>query len=130
MPDSDPVPRRTRWSRHGYVGLMALFAACVLVQIYVAGMAVFIDPTNWRLHAGFVHVFELVPVPLLVVAYLGGLPRPLKWTPVVLYLLVGVQYATAHQFGTYIAAIHPVNAVMIFAVAAGATKRAWSWRGS
>lgn len=121
------VSRRVLWSRYGYVGSMALFAVCVLVQIYIAGMAVFVDPANWDLHGGFVHVFEFIPLPLLVAAFLGRLPRTFKSIPIVLSLLVGVQYATAHQFGSFVAALHPVNAVVIFGVATVTTKRAWSW---
>ncbi|MCO8243079.1 DUF6220 domain-containing protein [Haladaptatus sp. AB643] len=120
------VSRRTRWVRYSYVGLLALFAVCVVVQIYIAGMAVFIDPANWGMHMGFVHAFELLPLLMLVVAFLGGLPRTFKAIPVVLSVLISVQYATAHLYGSYVAAIHPVNGMVILGVAVDGTKRAWS----
>lgn len=118
-------PRRVAWSRYGYVLVAGVFATCVLVQVYVAGMAVFVDPANWSLHAGFVHAFEpLLPV-MLVLAFLGRLPRRLKLAPVGLFVLVSVQYATASAFGSMVAAVHPVNAVAIFLLALLATGRAW-----
>lgn len=120
------VPRRVSWARYGYVLLAGVFAVCVLVQVYVAGMAVFVDPENWSLHATFVHVFEPMLLPLLAVALLGRVPRRLKLAPVGLFALVSVQYATASMFGSAVAAIHPVNAVVIFVVAAAAARRAWT----
>lgn len=119
------VPRRVTWARYGYVLSTGLFALCVLVQVYVAGMAVFVDPANWSLHATFVHVFEPLLVPAFVFGLLGRLPRLLKAAPVGLFVLVSVQYATAHLFGSLVAAIHPVNAVFILGVAAVAARRAW-----
>ena len=117
--------RRVAWARYGYVVVAGVFAACVLVQVYVAGMAVFVDPANWSLHAGFVHAFEpLLPV-LLILAFLGGLPRRLKLAPVGLFALVSVQYATASAFGSMVAAVHPVNAVAIFLLALLTARRAW-----
>ena len=112
------------WARYAYTLLAGAFAACVLVQTYIAGMAVFVDPANWSLHTTFVHVFEPLLLLLLAIAFLGRLSRPLKVAPLGLFVLVTVQYATAHLFGSLVAAIHPVNAVAIFLAAAAATKRA------
>ena len=89
-------------------------------------MAVFVDPARWSLHRGFVHLLELLLLPMLVFAFPGSLPRSLKLVPVGLFLLIGLQYATASAFGSAVAAFHPVNAVVIFLVAAWAMERAWS----
>ncbi|WP_227354326.1 DUF6220 domain-containing protein [Haladaptatus salinisoli] len=118
--------RRVSWARYGYVLLAAVFAVCVLVQVYIAGMAVFVDPANWELHTTFVHLFGFVPFLLFGLALLGRLSRTLKLLPVGLYALVMVQYATAHLFGSLVAALHPVNAIVIFGAAVVALKRAWA----
>ena len=118
--------RRILWARYGYLGLAGVFTLCVLVQVYIAGMAVFVDPSNWSLHATFVHVFEPLLVPMFICALLGRLSRLLKLAPVALFLLVSVQYATAILFGSMVAAFHPVNAVVILLVAALASKQTWS----
>ena len=118
--------RRIVWTRYGYLGLSGFFALLVLVQVYIAGMVVFVAPSNWTLHATFVHIFEPLLLPLFACAFLGQLPRSLKIASVALFLLVSVQYATASLFGSMVAAIHPVNAVVIFSVAVLATNRTWS----
>lgn len=114
-----------RWARRGFVLLSGLFAICVVIQVFIAGMAVFVDPANWSLHTTFIHVFELLPFVMLVVAFIGRLPRTLKLLPVGLWVLIMVQYATASLFGSLVAAIHPVNALVIFWLAVITTRRAW-----
>ena len=130
MTTSGPaIPRRVSWARYGYVLSAGLFAVCVLAQVYAAGMAVFVDPANWQLHATFVHLFEPLLLLWFVLGFAGRLPRRLKLVPVGLFVLVSVQYATASMFGSLVAALHPVNALMIFVVALVATRRGWSWTG-
>jgi hypothetical protein len=117
---------RVRWARYGYVLFAGLFVVCVLIQVYIAGMAVFIDPANWDLHMTFIHVFELVPIIMLVLAFVGRVPRKLKWLPVGLFLLIMVQYATAEGFSdSLVVAIHPVNALVIFWMGMITTRMSW-----
>lgn len=111
-------PRRVQLGRYGYLVLAVFFVICVLMQIYIAGMAVFIDPANWSLHTTFVHAFEPMLIVLLVLAFIGRLSRSLKVAPIGLFLLIGIQYATAEMYGSLVAAIHPVNAVVIVLVSA------------
>jgi hypothetical protein len=119
-------PARVRWARGGYVVVAGLFVVCVIIQVFIAGMAVFVDPANWSLHATFVHVFEFLPLIMLVLAFLGRLSRRLKLLPVVLFVLLIVQYATAIGFSdSVVAAFHPVNALVIFGIAAMTTRQAW-----
>jgi hypothetical protein len=124
-PDSQ-LSGRVRWARRGFVLFSGLFAICVVIQVFIAGMAVFVDPANWNLHTTFVHIFELLPLVMLVLAFIGGLPRTLKWLSVGLFVLILVQYATAIGFSaSLVAAIHPVNALVIFWLAVFTTRRAW-----
>lgn len=117
---------RIRWARGGYVVVAGLFVVCVLIQVFIAGMAVFVDPENWSLHANFVHVFEFLPLVMLVLAFLGRLSQGLKLLPAVLFVLLIVQYATALGFSdSVVAALHPVNALVIFGIAVMAIRRAW-----
>ncbi|WP_247004604.1 DUF6220 domain-containing protein [Halosolutus gelatinilyticus] len=118
-------PMWVQLGRYGYLILAGFFVICVLVQIYIAGMAVFIDPSNWSLHTTFVHAFVPMLFILVVLALIGRLPRSLKVAPIGLFLLVAFQYMTAARYGSLVAAIHPVNAVVIFVVSALAVRRAW-----
>ncbi|WP_313692161.1 DUF6220 domain-containing protein [Halorarum halobium] len=118
--------RPVAWARLGYVLVAAVFTCCVLAQTYLAGIAVFVDPANWRLHAGFVHLFEPLLLVLLLLGLVGRLPRFPKLAPAGLFALVSAQYATASMSDSLVAAVHPVNAVLIVLVSALATGRAWS----
>ena len=117
---------RVRWGRYGYLGVMGLFAFGAFVQVFLAGMAVFVDPSNWTRHATFVHFLEPLLLPALVVGVLGRLPRDLQLVPVGLFALLTVQYATAMQYGSPVAALHPVNGVLVCLVAVWSVVRAWA----
>jgi hypothetical protein len=113
--------------KHVYVAVAALFAACVVVQVFLAGLAIFVGPSAWALHTGFIHYFEYLPILLLAIALIGRM-RGLRWPPLVLLLLIGVQYATAEwadPSSRAVAAIHPVSAMIIFQGAIWLTWRAW-----
>lgn len=118
-------PKWVQLGRYGYLILASFFVICVLAQIYIAGMAVFVDPANWSLHTTFVHAFVPMLFILFVLALIGRLPRSLKVAPVGLFLLVAIQYMTAAMYGTLVAAIHPVNAVVIVLVSALAVQQTW-----
>lgn len=122
----EQVSAYVRWGQRGYVLFGGLFIVGVMIQVFIAGMAVFVDPANWSLHASFVHYIELLTLIMLVLAFFGRLSRVLKITPIALFLLIGVQYATALGFsGSLVAAVHPVNALVIFGIAVITTHRAW-----
>lgn len=122
---------RVRWSRRGYTLFSGAFVIGVLIQVYLAGMAVFIDPTYWGLHTTFVHILELSPIIMFIFAFLGRFSREMKLLPVGLFALIFVQYATAITFtGSMVAALHPVNALVMFGLAVSSTHRSWRVLGS
>lgn len=123
---TSPRPARVRWAQRGFVLFGGVFTICVAIQVFIAGMAVFVDPSNWNLHTTFVHAFELLPWFMLVMAFVGRLSRRLKLLSILLWVLIGIQYATASMFGSLVAAIHPVNALAMFWLAVATTR--WAWR--
>jgi hypothetical protein len=125
VPDGQ-LSTRVRLARYGFVLLAALFIVGVMVQVFIAGMAVFVNPARWSMHATFVHYIELLLPVMLVLAFLGRLSWGLKLAPVVLFLLIVVQYTTALSFSaSVVAALHPVNALVIFGIATMTTRRTW-----
>lgn len=124
----DQHSARIRWTRIGFILFGGIFTICVAIQVFIAGMAVFVDPANWGLHRTFIHVFEILPIIMLALAFVGQMSRSLKLLPVGLWILIMAQYATANMFGSLVAAIHPVNALVIFWIAIIATRRAWQSR--
>ncbi|HET7578752.1 MAG TPA: DUF6220 domain-containing protein [Bacillales bacterium] len=108
-------------SRFIYAFFAWLFFACVVVQVFLAGMATFGDASYWGKHMTFVHFFELVPIVLFILSFIGRLRGGLRWWPLILLALIYVQYITANigkvVSTDFVAALHPVNALVIFWIA-------------
>ncbi|MEF3307253.1 DUF6220 domain-containing protein [Paenibacillus sp. GYB003] len=109
-------------SRYIYLGLSWGFVACIVVQAFIAGMAVFGDPAQWHSHVVFVHLFEYIPLLMLLFAFIGKLPAAPKWQSFGLFLLVFSQYMTANLPGA--GALHPVVAVALFGLSVSVARRA------
>ena len=107
-----PVPAAARWARWIYLGLAWLFAGCVIVQVFFAGLAIFVDASRWLWHTSFVHAFEFLPFLMLIVAFIARLPVAIRWLTVALYGLIFLQYFTANV-GGIAGAFHPVNALLL-----------------
>ena len=119
-----PLPGRVRWARRGYLALAWAFAGCVAVQVFLAGMATFVDAARWTWHTTFVHVFEGLPLLMLPLAFLARVPAAMRWLTGALLALIQLQYLTANVGGIP-SALHPVNALVIFWVAVYLGQRAW-----
>src|SRR3712207_6493219 len=99
-----------RLARIFYAGLASVFVACVLVQVFFAGMGAF--GADWSWHLTFVHLLEPLPLLMTPTAFLGRLPWGLRLLPLGLLVLIGVQYAFANS-AVPAAALHPVDALLI-----------------
>lgn len=100
-------------ARRAYILLAWILLACILVQVFLAGLGTFVSGEHWASHRVFVHVFEIVPVLLFALSFparLRGLPR---WLPVVVFALIALQYATVEARPSVVAALHPVNAMLM-----------------
>ncbi|MFO7271339.1 DUF6220 domain-containing protein [Sphaerobacter thermophilus] len=108
-------------SRVAFRILAWLFVGCVLVQVLIAGLAIFDTPLRWSWHENFVHFFEYLPLILLVLAFTGRMPHRVRWLSFGAFALIGLQYAFIGMARDWnmpvIAALHPVNALLIFWVA-------------
>jgi len=116
---------RVRWATYCYLGASILLTASVLIQVYIAGMAVFVDPARWSTHVSFGNILPVFLLVLFVLAFVGRLPHIHKGLPVVIFVLFFVQFGTAHRFGSLVGAIHPVNAVVIFWLSTITVQHAW-----
>jgi hypothetical protein len=111
-----------RLPRIGYALLSSVFVACVMLQVFFAGMGAF--GADWSWHLGFVHLFTPLPLLMIPMAFVGRLPWGLRLLPFGLVVLVGVQYAFANS-AVPTAALHPLNALLIFWLSLLAARRAW-----
>jgi len=116
-------PLLVRKFRIFYALLATVFVACILLQVFFAGMGAF--GADWSYHVTFGQLLEPLPLLMIPVAFVGRLSWALGLLPCGLVILIGAQYVLA---GTAVpaAALHPVNALVIFLVGLFMARRAWS----
>jgi mercuric ion transport protein len=97
-----------------FVIVAYLLALCILIQVFLAGLSIFASPTFWMFHTTFVQYFEFLPLLLIIFALFGRTRHALVWLSLLLLVQIGLQYAFAALPIGVVAALHPVNAVMMF----------------
>ncbi|QYR21229.1 hypothetical protein KZ483_26670 [Paenibacillus sp. sptzw28] len=120
----------------GYIRLSLLllgflFAVCVAIQVFLAGMALFVNPSHWKAHSTFIHYFEMLPVGMFILTYFGRVRGAVRWFSLVMTALIALQYATVHmsQVAPIFSALHPVFALLLFWTSVVTVKRAYAvWR--
>lgn len=118
--------------RFAYRFLAWVFLACIVVQIVLAGMALFGDPSGWRTHASFVNWFAWVPLAMFLLTFAGGIKGLDRYLSLALLLLVILQFMTVHLFASVIAiaALHPLLAMLLFWGSVTSVRRQQPTRGS
>ena len=117
--------------------LLSLFTLGVVVQFFLAGLGVF-HVQSGATDSRFGHVFGphrtlgnvllILALGVLVAAIAARLSRPRLLLSLVLPLLVFLQFVFANNGPTWFRALHPVNAVVILALAGSFTGRLWRER--
>lgn len=110
-PKNKYIPNRVRYLRMAFFILAWILFICIIVQVYLAGMAIFDNPINWIKHRNFVHMFEYTSVLMFILGFTGRLPRKMTWGSLGLFALFNIQYYTAHGIA---GALHPVLALILF----------------
>lgn len=108
---------RIRMGRVVYLLLAIIFACCMTIQIFFAGMAIFMSPAHWVKHTTFVHLFGFnIPVLLLVFAFVGSLPSWAYWQTFGLFVSIYLMYFTANVTAIvpWVGAMHLVVAMILF----------------
>ena len=104
------------------------FLACVVLQVFLAGLGVFAGHSNFTLHRDFGYAFGWLTLILLVLAIVGRLDRWFIGASAVLLVLFALQsiFVALRTDLPGAAALHAVNALAIFWVAARLAIRSWS----
>ena len=121
MENSNPSGR-VRTSRLTFIILAWGLVACIVAQTLLAGMALFNDPKHWSHHVIFVHIFEFIPLLMIIFAFAGRLPKGTAWLCLALFALIYVQYFTANLRAA--GALHPVMALALIILSLHVAKRA------
>jgi Family of unknown function (DUF6220) len=107
-----------------------LFTACTVVQVFLAGLGVFDDPSAFITHRDFGYAFSLLPLVMLVLALVGGLPRRFAGLSALLFVLFLLQsvFVAMRESAPAVAALHPLNGFFILAISALTTWLSWQNR--
>ncbi|HSM38235.1 MAG TPA: DUF6220 domain-containing protein [Candidatus Limnocylindrales bacterium] len=104
--------------RYVFVAAAAIFVAGVVTQVFLAGMAVF-GAGAWENHVEFGYLVASFPVLLIPLAVLSRAGRGTAWLTVTALIVAQVQTFLPwfREDVPWIAALHPVNAMVVFGLA-------------
>lgn len=102
--------------RNTFIIVTGLFIVSVAVQVLLAGLALFDDSINWARHASFARLFAFLPLVLVVLGWVGRMPKHVIWRSIGLLGMIIGMFLTAilsARIGV-LSAIHPVLALLLF----------------
>lgn len=118
---------RIRSVRFVYAVLAAVYLLCVILQVFFAGLGVFVNPDDLQLHRTFANYFEFVSIVMFLLSFAGRIRGSMRWLTLVLFALTALQHMTLQVFTGILPALHTVNALVLFWISLHLTKRSWSW---
>lgn len=119
----------TKASRIIYLVAAWLFLTGITVQVFLAGMVVVAGQMGWTNHRDLGHGLGLPLLVMVVTAYLGRVPGSVKrmtWLLFAIYIIQADVVIFLRGSAPVIAALHPVLALLDFALAFALAKRAWT----
>jgi heme A synthase len=117
-------------ARTAYPVVAGLFVACAIIQVFLAGLGVFDDPSSFITHRNFGYMFGWLTLVLLVVALVRRMSRRFVGLAVLLLVLFALQsvFIAVRADMPAVAALHPLNGFLILAVGGIATWTSWKAR--
>lgn len=118
-----------RISRIIYLLATSLFLTGVALQVFLAGMVVVALEMGWSDHRDLGHSLALPLLVMLVVVYLGRMPRNMKWLTWLLFAVYAIQADVLIFLRSSLpvaSAFHPVLALVDVVLAVFLVSRAWT----
>jgi len=115
-------------SRSVYLAASSLFLIGVTLQVFLAGMVVVALQMGWSNHRDLGHSLALPLVVMLISAYLGHLPKQMKWLTWSLFLVYIIQADVLIFMRASLpvaSAFHPVLALVDCVLAVILVYQAW-----
>lgn len=114
-------------ARYLYLGLVWIYLAAIVVQVFLAGIGLFGLARDFEPHRNVGWILHLGPVLLLIVAAVARVGARTIWWNVALLVVQGVQPLLPGLRADlpWAAALHPVLALFIFWLALTIGLRAW-----
>ena len=123
------MPARSR-ARTALAVVAAVFAALILVQVFLAGLGVFSSPGSFITHRDFGYVIGWFTLVILILAVVGRLGRKVIGLAVVGLVQMALQsvFILLRKDFPAVAALHPVNGVLLLMVVSVIARAAWQAR--
>jgi hypothetical protein len=117
-------------ARTGLALVAALFAVLLIVQIFLAGLGVSDGQGNFETHWSFGYTIGLLTIVMIVLAIVGPVPRFLLGLSVLTLVQMFLQsvFVGMLEGNPSIAALHPVNGVLLLIVTLVIARQAWAIR--
>jgi mercuric ion transport protein len=114
-------------ARRAHPIVLAVVAACAVVQVFLAGLGVFNDPQAFVTHREFGYLFGWLTLVGLVLAIVGRLPRRVVGMSSLLLVLFALQsvFVALRTDLPAVAALHPLNGFAILALAVVTARASW-----
>ncbi len=122
----------TRTLRYLYAAAAVIFVVGVAIQVFLAGMFLFADGAR-ATHVDFGYTLTLVPIVVLLLAVVARPGRRTLGLTALLLLVTWLQPILTwfREDVPFIAALHPVNALLLFGLGIVVARRAYALaRGS
>jgi hypothetical protein len=119
-------------ARTAYPVVAGLFVACAVIQVFLAGLGVFDDPSSFITHRNFGYMFGWLTLVLLVIALVGRIARRYVGLAVLILVLFALQsvFVALREDMPAVAALHPLNGFLILGVATYAAWTSWKARSA
>ena len=114
-------------SRRIYLIFAWLFVVGVVVQVFLAGMAVVAGRWPWANHVTFGHLLAAPLLAMLIAMYVGKLPGRMKrltWLLFAVYVLQADVLIFMRASAPVLSALHPVLALVDFALGLALARQA------
>jgi hypothetical protein len=130
QPFSEPGASQTdarKWAARAHFAIACAFVASVVIQVFLIGLVLF-NEGDVALHRSFGFVVFLLAILVPVSAGVAGLPTRQVQLSAGLFGLTFIQmFLAALKWSgpSPVAALHPVGALLVFAVGFVVARRAW-----
>jgi hypothetical protein len=120
--------RQLARSAHPFV--VAAFIACAVIQVFLAGLGVFDNPSAFITHSEFGYTFGWLTLVILILALVGRMPRRIVGLSALILVLFAFQsiFVALRQDMPQVAALHPLNGFAILFVSYLALRASWALR--
>jgi uncharacterized protein DUF6220 len=105
-------------ARFAFAAVASVFVGCLIVQVFLVGLDIF-GEAEASTHRDFAYVYGWLTPVLILLAGFAQAPKQTRQLTIVLVVLFAIQISLPSLKDAFpvLAALHPVNALAIFAVA-------------